>query len=84
MDVLLEVTEPDELMGRCLALAETIAAKPSHSIRLTKRLFRHARNMDLPEFLDLTAAYQAIAHAEPQHRTAVSAYLNALDNRSDE
>ena len=84
LDVLLEVVEPADLMDRTLNLAATIASKPSHSIRLTKRLLRHARQMDLPEFLDLTAAYQAIAHADPQHRTAVSAFLRALDSRSDE
>jgi enoyl-CoA hydratase/carnithine racemase len=71
-------------MDRCLELAATIAGKPSHSIRLTKRLLRHSRHMDLPEFLDLTAAYQAIAHADPQHRTAVKAFLEALESRSGE
>jgi enoyl-CoA hydratase/carnithine racemase len=78
LDVLLEVVEPDRLMDRAFELATTIASKPSHSIRLTKRLLRHAKHMDLPEFLDLTAAYQAIAHADPQHRTAVSTFLEAL------
>lgn len=82
MDVLLEVVEPDRLMDRCLDLAATIAGKPSHSIKLTKRLFRHARHMDLPAFLDLTAAYQAIAHADPQHRSAVKAFLETLETRS--
>ena len=84
MDVLLEVVEPHELVDRARELASTIASKPSHSIRLTKRLLRHARHMDLPAFLDLTAAYQAIAHADPQHRTAVRAFLEALDTRSGE
>ncbi len=82
MDVLLEVVAPDQLMDRCQELAATIADKPRHSIRLTKRLFRHARHMDLPAFLDLTAAYQAIAHADPQHRTAVKAFLEAMGARS--
>jgi enoyl-CoA hydratase/carnithine racemase len=83
MDVLLEVVEPEQLMERVTDLAATIAAKPSHSIRLTKRLLRHAKHMDLPEFLDLTAAYQAIAHADPQHRIAVSEFLRALEIRAD-
>lgn len=83
-DVLLEVVEPERLMERCLELGAAIAAKPSHSIRLTKRLLRHAKHMDLPEFLDLTAAYQAIAHADPQHRTAVAAFLEALASPTEE
>lgn len=84
MDVLLGVVEPHELMDRVRELARTIAAKPSHSIRLTKRLLRHARTMDLPAFLDLTAAYQAIAHADPQHRMAVASFLETLRTRRDD
>jgi hypothetical protein len=38
--------------------------------------------MELPAFLDLTAAYQAIAHADPQHRIAVRSFLEALETRS--
>ena len=78
LDVLLEVVEPDLLLERASELATTIAAKPSHSIRLTKRLLRHARNTDLPAFLDMTAAYQAIAHADPSHREAVRRFLEGL------
>lgn len=76
--LVLEVLEPDDLMPRALDLARAIAAKPVHSIRLTKRLLRHARSTELPAFLDLTAAYQAIAHDHPDHRTAVESYVARL------
>jgi enoyl-CoA hydratase/carnithine racemase len=79
--VLLEVVAPDELQERVENLASTIAAKPAHSVRLTKRLFRHARTMDLPGFLDLTAALQAIAHTTDAHHSAVAAYLDQLRRR---
>jgi enoyl-CoA hydratase/carnithine racemase len=79
--VLLEVTEPEDLIGRVDELATTIASKPAHSLRLTKRLFRHARTMDLAGFLDLTAALQAIAHSTDAHRDAVAAYLDGLNRR---
>ncbi|HEX2153434.1 MAG TPA: enoyl-CoA hydratase-related protein [Acidimicrobiia bacterium] len=75
LDILLETVEPDELLARARALAEQIVAKPSHSVRLTKRLLRHARSMDLDGFLDLSAAFQAMSHAEPAHREALARYL---------
>lgn len=75
LDVLLEVVEPDDLLPRARELASSIAAKPAHSVRFTKRLLRHARSMDLEGFLDLSAALQAISHSEPAHAEAVARYL---------
>lgn len=82
LDVLLDVVEPDALLDRCAALAEMIAAKPAHSIRLTKRLLRHARSMDLDGFLELTAAVQALSHANPEHSEAMNRYLARLKKRT--
>ncbi|MEX0757480.1 MAG: enoyl-CoA hydratase-related protein, partial [Acidimicrobiia bacterium] len=79
--VLLEVVEPDALAKRVDDLARTIGSKPAHSLRLTKRLFRHARTMDLPGFLDLTAALQAIAHSTDAHQAAVDSYLERLTRK---
>jgi enoyl-CoA hydratase/carnithine racemase len=71
LGLVLEVVEPDRLAGRVTALAETIAAKPPHAIRLTKRLLRHAQNPGFDAYLDMTAAFQAIAHHTEEHRLAV-------------
>lgn len=81
LDILLDVVAPDELMQRTRRLAEDIVSSPRRSIRLTKRLLRHARQMDLTAFLDMTAAYQALAHADPEHHLAVSAFLDDLKAR---
>ncbi len=81
LGILLEVVAPDALAGRVDELAATIAAKPGHSVRLTKRLLRHARTLDLPAFLDLTAALQAIAHSTPAHLEAVAEYVRRWDER---
>ena len=83
LDVLLEVVPSDALMDEAMTLARRIADNPAHSIRLTKRLLRHARQMDLPAFLDMTAAYQALAHADPQHREAVTRFLDDLRRRRE-
>lgn len=76
--VLLEVVPSDQLADRVEELANTIGSKPAHSLRLTKRLARHARTMDLDGFLDLTAALQAIAHSTDAHHESVTAFLDRL------
>lgn len=73
--VLLEVVEPDDLIPRALELASLIGSKPAHSVRLTKRLLRHARTMGLDEFLDLSASYQAISHHTEAHDRAVLDFM---------
>ena len=79
--VLLEVVDPDALDERVATLAAGIAAKPAHSLRLTKRLLRHARTMDLEGFLDLTAALQTVAHTTDAHGAAVETYLERMEAR---
>lgn len=75
MGILLEVVESDVLMDRVLVIAEQIAAKPPHSVRLTKRLLRHARSMELDGFLDISAALQSVSHHTEDHREAVEAFF---------
>lgn len=75
MGILLEVVPAAALEERVADLAATIAAKPPHSVRLAKRLLRHARTMDLDGFLDLSAGYQAIAHHTEDHAEAMEAFF---------
>ncbi|HJR87923.1 MAG TPA: enoyl-CoA hydratase-related protein [Acidimicrobiia bacterium] len=72
MGILLEVTGPPDLMTRAMELARLIASKPAHSIRLAKRLLRHAKSMDLPGFLEFSAALQAISHHTDAHHQAMA------------
>lgn len=76
LGILLEVT--DDVVARAQELATSIAQKPSHSVRLTKRLLRHARSMDLDGFLEYSAALQAISHHTDAHRGAVAHYVERL------
>ena len=78
LGILLEVVESGRLMDRAGELGRLIASKPAHSVRLTKRLLRHARSVDLPAFLDLTAAYQAIAHSTQGHADAVAEFARRM------
>lgn len=72
LGILLEVIEPQDLMTRVMELARLIASKPAHSIRLAKRLLRHARSMDLAGFLEFSAALQAISHHTEAHHQAMA------------
>lgn len=69
------VVPADALISEALALAERIAAQAPEAVRLTKRLFRHARSATLQQSLDHGAALQAIAQTTADHREAVAAML---------
>ncbi|HIJ81014.1 MAG TPA: enoyl-CoA hydratase [Desulfuromonadales bacterium] len=75
LGILLEVVPPERLLERSGELAESIAAKPPHAVRMTKRLLKHAQRGSLLDFLDLCACFQGMAHQRQDHREAVSAFL---------
>jgi 2-(1,2-epoxy-1,2-dihydrophenyl)acetyl-CoA isomerase len=67
---------PDaDLMPQAMGLAEKIAANPARALRLTKRLLREAQTARMDQILELSAAFQALAHETSDHREAVSAFL---------
>jgi enoyl-CoA hydratase/carnithine racemase len=75
LGLFMEVVEPDALLPRARALAAQIAAKPPQAVRLTKRLLKLAQRSELPDFLDLCASFQAMAHHTDDHMEAVSAFI---------
>lgn len=75
LGIVLEVVPRDDLMVTALKYARDIAGKPPRTIRLTKRLLRSSRNMELAPFLDLCAAFQGMCHDSADHQEAVSAFL---------
>jgi enoyl-CoA hydratase/carnithine racemase len=79
------VVADDQLLPEALALAGRIAAQPSHSLRLTKRLLRDSQHVSLPIALELASSAQALVqHTHDQHE-AVLAFLDkrppAFENR---
>jgi enoyl-CoA hydratase/carnithine racemase len=62
-----------DLMGRARAIAASIAANPGHATRLAKRLLREGQDMKLGPLLELSAAYQALAHHTADHDEAIAA-----------
>ena len=83
LGILLKTVEPERLRAATWELASQIASKPAHSVRLTKRLLRHSREMDLAGFLDLSAAYQAISHHTTAHAEALDAFVAKLGKKPE-
>lgn len=64
-----------DLMTEAMALAQRIAANPGPTLRLTKRLLREGQTTNLATLLELSAAYQALAHKTAEHVEAVNAFI---------
>lgn len=75
MGLVSDVVEPEDLIDESLAIAQRIAANPPHAVRLTKQLLRASRESGLNELLEMSATYQAVCHAEPDHAEAVAAFF---------
>lgn len=66
---------PDEqLMAEAHKLAERVAVNPPRAVRLAKRLLREAQHARLSDVLELSAAFQALAHETADHKEAVDAF----------
>ncbi|HQS70924.1 MULTISPECIES: crotonase/enoyl-CoA hydratase family protein [unclassified Novosphingobium] len=70
-----EVLPPEQVLPRAIAIARSIAANPGHATRMAKRLLREGQDMKLAPLLELSAAYQALAHHTHDHHEAVSAFF---------
>ena len=76
--ILLEVVPDSQLSLRAMELASEIASKPRPAVVMAKRLLRQAKKMDLDAFLEYSAVLQAVAHSTPEHREAVTKYVESL------
>ena len=81
--MVLEVVPHDTLLERARERAAVIAAKPPRAVRIAKRLMRNAERMDLPDFLNSAAAYQALMHQTEDHHEAVSAFIEKRKPHSE-
>ncbi len=65
----------DRLMSEARALAARIVVNPAKVLRLSKRLLREGQQQRLTDVLELSAAFQALAHETKDHAEAVDAFL---------
>ena len=70
-----ECVPHDECLPRAVEVAGAIAVNPGHSTRMAKRLLREGQDMKLGPLLELSAAYQALAHHTDDHHEAVDAFM---------
>jgi enoyl-CoA hydratase/carnithine racemase len=75
MGLVSRVTSPDDLREASLDLAGRIAGNPARALRLTKRLMRESQNHRLTDVLELSSAFQGLAHETADHAEAVDAFL---------
>ena len=66
----------EELLPTARALARKIAANSGPAVRMTKRLLREGQQSSLANLLELSAAYQAIAHKTGEHAAAVKDFMD--------
>lgn len=64
-----------ELLPTAQALAARMAKNSPDAVRLTKRLLRESQHLRLDSLLELSAAYQALAHKTPAHARAVEDFV---------
>jgi enoyl-CoA hydratase/carnithine racemase len=79
-----KVVPHERLLAEAGELAGRIAANPGPTLRLTKRLLREGEHLRLDSLLELSAAYQALAHKTPQHEEAVRAFIEKRPPRFEE
>ncbi|WMD21088.1 crotonase/enoyl-CoA hydratase family protein [Achromobacter seleniivolatilans] len=65
-----------ELLPAAHALASRMAANSPDAVRLTKRLLRESQHARLDVLLELSAAYQALAHKTQAHAEAVDNFVS--------
>ncbi len=70
------VVPETELIPAAMTLARRIAANPSRTLRMAKRLIREGMTTRLETLLELSAAYQALAHHGPEHEERLDALLS--------
>jgi 2-(1,2-epoxy-1,2-dihydrophenyl)acetyl-CoA isomerase len=69
------VVSADSLISEANKLAERVAQNPAKALRLAKRLLREGQQSRFSDVLELSAAFQALAHETSDHAEALDAFL---------
>ncbi|PLC53744.1 enoyl-CoA hydratase [Pollutimonas nitritireducens] len=73
--LLSKVVAPEQLIEESCKMARRIAANPPEAVRMSKRLLREGQHSRLDTLLEMSAAFQAIAHKTADHEQAVDAFI---------
>jgi enoyl-CoA hydratase/carnithine racemase len=64
------------LMDEVRALAAKIVRQPPDVLRMTKRMMREGQNVSFDIIMEMSAAYQSLAHLTEDHQEAVNAFFD--------
>lgn len=81
MGLISQVVPADQLLATAQQLAARVVANPAKALRLAKRLLREGQQLRLSDVLELSAAFQALAHETQDHVEAVDAFLEKREPR---
>jgi enoyl-CoA hydratase/carnithine racemase len=70
-----KVVPAAELMTEARTLADRICRQPPDVLRLTKKLMREGENSSFEALMEMSAAFQSLAHMTADHREAVEAFF---------
>ncbi|HEY3636987.1 MAG TPA: crotonase/enoyl-CoA hydratase family protein [Rhizomicrobium sp.] len=70
-----KVVPAADLMKEANALAERICRQPPDVLRLTKRLMRDGERVGFDTLMEMSAAFQGLAHLTADHNEAVNAFF---------
>ena len=65
-----------QLMAEAEALAARICRQPPDVLRMTKRLMREGQGTSFDTIMEMSAAFQALAHVTEDHAEAVDAFFD--------
>lgn len=69
------VVASEKLLEETHVLAKRIAANSAPALRMAKRLLREGQHVRLDTLLEISAAFQALAHFTPEHDAALAAFM---------
>ena len=76
-----QVVPDDKLQLTAMDLAARIARNPAHALRMAKRLMRESTHLQLDTVLELSAAFQALAHSSTDHRERILHAVAAMGKK---
>ena len=76
-----QVVADETLMEAAVAKAQRIAKNSPHALRMAKRLLCESQHLRLETVLEMSAAFQALAHPTTDHHERVAQAVKAMTKR---
>jgi enoyl-CoA hydratase/carnithine racemase len=76
-----QVVPDEQLLAVAMDKAQRIARNPPHALRMAKRLLRESQHLRLESVLELSSAFQALAHSSADHRERVTRAVDAMKKK---